>query len=324
MPQELVKESDNMQKQIVKIIKEKAIFLVLIAMVLFFSIVTRTFLTVDNLFNVARQVSMLGIASIGMTFVILLGGIDLSTGSIITFVNIITAYMMVNMGMNMWPAILLTLAMCTLIGLFNGFAVATFHMPPLIVTFATQTIFAGVAYMISGGMPISGLPETFAVIGQGYMGVVPVPVIIMIFAFAVGGVILNKTYFGRYFYALGGNEEAAELSGIKVKNIKMLVFALSGLFGGIAGIVMLSRTNSGQATAGRGYEFDVITAVVLGGVSLSGGSGKMLNVVAGVLILGVLSNGMVLMNVSSYAQMVIKGIILLLAVGFDCVQKKGL
>lgn len=313
-----------MQKQVIEEIKEKAIFLVLVVMIIFFSIVTKTFLTVDNLFNVARQVSMLGIASIGMTFVILLGGIDLSTGSVITFVNIITAYMMVKMGMNMWPAIFITLLVCVLIGLFNGFAVATFQMPSLIVTFATQTIFAGLAYMISGGMPISGLPEAFAMIGQGYLGVVPVPVIIMIIAFIVGGVILNKTYFGRYFYALGGNEEAAKLSGIRVKGIKMLVFALSGLFGGIAGVVMLSRTNSGQATAGRGYEFDVITAVVLGGVSLSGGSGKILNVVAGVLILGVLSNGMVLMNVSSYAQMVIKGIILLLAVGFDCVQKKGI
>ncbi len=313
-----------MQKQMIEVIKDKAIFLVLAVMIIFFSLVTKTFLTLDNLFNVARQVSMLGIASIGMTFVILLGGIDLSTGSVITFVNIVTAYMMVKMDISMWPAILLTLMMCILIGLFNGFAVATFNMPALIVTFATQTIFAGVAYMISGGMPISGLPEEFAVIGQGYVGVVPIPVLIMIVAFVLGGVILNKTYFGRYFYALGGNEEAAKLSGIRVKAIKMLVFALSGLFGGIAGIVMLSRTNSGQATAGRGYEFDVITAVVLGGVSLSGGSGRMLNVVAGVLILGVLSNGMVLMNVSSYAQMVIKGIILLLAVGFDCVQKKGI
>lgn len=313
-----------MQKQMIEVIKDKAIFLVLAVMIIFFSLVTKTFLTLDNLFNVARQVSMLGIASIGMTFVILLGGIDLSTGSIITFVNIVTAYMMVKMDISMWPAILLTLMMCILIGLFNGFAVATFNMPALIVTFAIQTIFAGVAYMISGGMPISGLPEEFAVIGQGYVGVVPIPVLIMIVAFVLGGVILNKTYFGRYFYALGGNEEAAKLSGIRVKAIKMLVFALSGLFGGIAGIVMLSRTNSGQATAGRGYEFDVITAVVLGGVSLSGGSGRMLNVVAGVLILGVLSNGMVLMNVSSYAQMVIKGIILLLAVGFDCVQKKGI
>ena len=313
-----------MQKQMIEVIKDKAIFLVLAVMIIFFSLVTKTFLTLDNLFNVARQVSMLGIASIGMIFVILLGGIDLSTGSIITFVNIVTAYMMVKMDISMWPAILLTLMMCILIGVFNGFAVATFNMPALIVTFATQTIFAGVAYMISGGMPISGLPEEFAVIGQGYVGVVPIPVLIMIVAFVLGGVILNKTYFGRYFYALGGNEEAAKLSGIRVKAIKMLVFALSGLFGGIAGIVMLSRTNSGQATAGRGYEFDVITAVVLGGVSLSGGSGRMLNVVAGVLILGVLSNGMVLMNVSYYAQMVIKGIILLLAVGFDCVQKKGI
>ena len=194
-----------MQKQMIEVIKDKAIFLVLAVMIIFFSLVTKTFLTLDNLFNVARQVSMLGIASIGMTFVILLGGIDLSTGSIITFVNIVTAYMMVKMDISMWPAILLTLMMCILIGLFNGFAVATFNMPALIVTFATQTIFAGVAYMISGGMPISGLPEEFAVIGQGYVGVVPIPVLIMIVAFVLGGVILNKTYFGRYFYALGGN-----------------------------------------------------------------------------------------------------------------------
>ena len=148
-----------MQKQMIEVIKDKAIFLVLAVMIIFFSLVTKTFLTLDNLFNVARQVSMLGIASIGMIFVILLGGIDLSTGSIITFVNIVTAYMMVKMDISMWPAILLTLMMCILIGLFNGFAVATFNMPALIVTFATQTIFAGVAYMISGGMPISGLPE---------------------------------------------------------------------------------------------------------------------------------------------------------------------
>lgn len=161
-------------------------------------------------------------------------------------------------------------------------------------------------------------------LGQGYVGPIPIPVILMVICFAIGAFILIKTYFGRYFYALGGNEEAAELSGIHVKKVKCLVYSLSGLFAGIAGLVMLARANTGQPNAGVGYEFDVITCVVLGGVSVNGGSGKISNVIAGVLIIGVLSNGMVLLNVSSYMQMVIKGIILLLAVGSDCIQQQNL
>lgn len=309
------------KSSIEKLLKEKAIYIVLLAIILFFTAATDTFFSVNNLMNIVRQVSMLGIASVGMTFVILLGGIDLSTGSIITFVNIFMAYMMVNMEMNMWLAGIIILVLSTLIGLLNGIEVAVFKIPALIATFATQTIFAGIAYLISGGMPISGFPEKFAVIGQGYVGIVPVPVIIMVVVFAVGSFILNKSYFGRYFYALGGNEDATKLSGIRVKRVKMLVYSLSGFFAGLAGIVMLSRTNSGQATSGKGFEFEVITAVVLGGVSVSGGSGKISNVIGGALIMGVLSNGMVLMDVSSYMQMVIKGIILVLAVGFDCWQK---
>ena len=269
-----------------------------------------------------RQVSMYGIASIGMTFVILLGGIDLATGSIITFVNIICAYFMVHNGMNMYVAILLSLVLATLIGALNGFMVSTVGMPALIATFATQTIFKGFAYIICGGTPINGFTVDFKIIGQGYVGPIPVPVIIMIICFALGSFILNKTYFGRYFYAVGGNEEAAKLSGIRVGRVKYLVYSLSGLFAGLAGIVMLSRTNSAQATAGDGYEFDVITCVVLGGVSVTGGYGKLSNVVAGVLIIGALTNGMVLMNVSSYVQLVVKGLVLAFAVGFDCIQKK--
>ena len=259
-----------------------------------------------------------------MTYVILLGGIDLATGSIISFVNIVAAYFMVNMGLHPIIAIIGSLIISFLIGLLNGVIIAEVGMPPLIVTFASQTIFAGLAYIICKGTPISRFPESFLTIGQGYVGPVPVPVIIMIICFAIGSFILTKTYFGRYFYAIGGNEEAAVLSGIQVKMVKYMVYALSGLFAGIAGLVMLARANTGQPNAGLGYEFDVITCVVLGGVSVNGGSGKMSNVIAGVLIIGVLSNGMVLLNVSSYMQMVIKGIILLLAVGSDCIQQKNL
>lgn len=310
--------------KIVKIIKERPIYVALIALFIVFSCLSRDFLTPTNLLNVARQIAVLGVASVGMTYVILIGGIDLSTGSVITFVNIIAAYLMVHSGMNMWLAILVSLIASTAIGFLNGWLVANVNIPSLIVTFASQTIFEGLAYIISNGMPIFGFPKGFATIGQGYLGFIPVPVIIMIAVFLIGGFILNKTYFGRYFYALGGNETASQMAGIRVKRVKYLIFALSGFFAGVAGIIMLSRTNSGQPTAGKGYEFQVITAVALGGVSLAGGSGKLSNVVAGVLIMGILKNGMVLLNVSEYVQMVVVGIILLLAVGFDCIQKRKL
>ena len=311
-------------KNLMIVLKRRAIWVFLLLMIVFFSVMSGNFLTMRNLLNVVKQVSIYGIASVGMTYVILLGGIDLATGSIISFINILAAYLMVNMGWNPILAVICSLVASTVIGFLNGIIIAEIKMPALIVTFASQTIFAGIAYIICNGTPISRFPESFLVIGQGYVGPIPVPVIIMIICFAVGAFILVKTYFGRYFYALGGNEEAAELSGIHVKKVKCLVYSLSGLFAGIAGLVMLARANTGQPNAGVGYELDVITCVVLGGVSVNGGSGKISNVIAGVLIIGVLSNGMVLLNISSYMQMVIKGIILLLAVGSDCIQQQNL
>lgn len=311
-------------KNISQIIKERAIYTFLILMIIFFAIASPNFLTAKNLINVTKQVSIFGVASVGMTFVILLGGIDLATGSIISFVNIVCAFFMVNMGMNPVLAVILAVLISTLCGFINGVVIAEIGITPLIATFASQTILSGLAYILCNGRPISRFTDGFLTIGQGSIGPIPIPILIMMVCFALGVFILNKSYFGRYFYALGGNMEAAELSGIPVKKITCLVYSLSGLFAGIAGIVMLSRANTGQPNAGLGYEFDVITCVALGGVSLSGGSGKMSNVIAGVLIIGVLSNGMVLMNISSYMQLVIKGVILLLAVGSDCIQRKRL
>lgn len=311
-------------KKVTNLLKSRAIWVFLILMIIFFTVVSENFFTSRNLLNIGRQVAIYGIASIGMTYVILLGGIDLATGSIISLVNIIAAYIMVNMGLSPVIAVIASLVASTLIGLLNGVIIAEVRMPALIVTFASQTIFAGLAFIICGGVPISRFPDSFLFLGQGYVGPIPFPIILMVLCFAIGAFILDKTYFGRYFYALGGNEEAAELSGIRVKRIKYLVYALSGFFAGIAGLVMLARANTGQPNGGEGYEFDVITCVVLGGVSVNGGSGKMSNVVAGVLIIGILSNGMVLMNISSYTQMIVKGVILLLAVGSDCIQQMRL
>ena len=308
--------------KVLNAIKANAIWVVLLVLVIVFTIANPRFITPNNIMLLLRAVSMFGIASIGMTFVILLGDIDLSIGTIISFVNIFCAYLMVNMGVNMWLAIFLTMAASVAIGLLNGFMVSTVGMPALIATFAVQTSFSGLTYILCGGLPINGFDERFKIFGQGKIGIVPVPVLIMIGCFALGSFILNKSYFGRYFYAVGGNVEAAKLSGIRVGRVKYLVFALSGFFAGLAGIVMLSRTNSGMANAGLGFEFDVITCVVLGGVSVSGGYGRMSGVVAGTFIIGALQNGMVLMNINQYMQMVIMGIVLALAVGFDCMQQK--
>ena len=223
-------------------LKSNAIWLVFIIEVIIFAIASGgTFIGPNNIINIARQVSYYGIASIGMTFVILIAGIDLSIGSIITIVNVVCAYLMVNMGVNMWIAVIISLALATLIGVLNGGMVASIGIPALIATFASQTIFEGVAYLISGGRPISGYDSNFGIFGRWALGPVPICAIIMVACFAIGSFILNKSFFGRYFYAIGGNEEAAELSGIRVNRIKYLIYALSGLFAGLAGIVLLSR-----------------------------------------------------------------------------------
>jgi len=304
-----------------ELLRKYGIFVVLMILIIFFSVASENFLNANNLLIIARQVSMLGIAAVGMCFVLLLGGIDLSIGSQITLVNIVAAWLMVNGKVSPLLASLAAIALSTSIGFINGFIIAKIKMPPIIVTLSTMTMVEGIAYIICGGQPIFGFPKSFSVIGQGYIGIIPIPVIVMVIIMSLGAVILNLTYFGRYFYAVGGNEEAANLSGINVVHVKYLVYTLSGLFAGIAGIVLLSRTNSGQVLSGKGFEFDALTACVLGGVSVNGGYGKISNVVAGILILGVLSNGMVLLNASQYTQMVIKGAVLLFAVGFDTIQR---
>lgn len=303
-------------------INEYAIYIVLILLFIFFSIATPAFLNANNLINVIRQISMLGIASVGMTFALLVGGIDLSIGSQMSMVAVICSIMMTRGNINPWIASLLCIILTSLVGFFNGLIISKIKMPPLIVTLSSMIIIEGVAFIISKGIPIFGFPYGFSVLGQGYLGFIPIPVIIMTIILIIGSIILNKTYIGRFFYAIGGNEEASRLSGIQVDKIKCLAYTLSGLFAGIAGVLLLSRTNSGQPTMGKGFEFDVLTAVVLGGVSVNGGIGKISNVVSGILIIGVLNNGLVLMGMNTYVQAVVKGVVLLIAVAFDFIQRK--
>jgi len=307
-----------------RIAKKNAIWLVLIVEIIIFTIANPAFIRPNNLLMILRQVAVYGVASVGMMFVILIAGIDLSAGSVITLVGITCAHLIVNLHLPWLAAVLIALIAATLVGVLNGFMVSTIGIPAIIATFASQTIFEGLAFLLSSGMPIP-LERNTAIDFFGRWNVakiVPICAIIMLICFFIGWFILTKTYFGRYFYAIGGNEDAAELSGIRVGRMKYLIYALSGFFAGLAGIIMLSRTGSAQNTAGKGLEFDFITCVVLGGVSVNGGVGSMVGVVAGVLIIGSLTNGMVLMNVNTYTQMIVKGVVLAIAVGFDCISKK--
>lgn len=312
----------NNEKSIHTFIAEYAIIIIFIVLFAAMSIFAPNFLTGGNIANVLRQVSINGICAIGMTFVILTGGIDLSVGAIIAVSGVLTAMMMTG-GTNPVLASLISLVLCTLIGFLTGLMISHIGIPPMVATMGTMTSLRGMAYLITGGTPVFGFDDRYAVIGQGYVGVVPIPVIILAVSFAVGIFFLSKTRYSRYIYGVGGNEEVTRLSGINVHRVKAFVYAVSGFCSALAGLVMLGRLNSGQPRAGESYEMDVITAVVLGGVSLTGGVGKISHVVFGVLIIGVLTNGMTMMAVDDYWQRVVKGIVLLLAVGFDrFIQKR--
>lgn len=306
-----------------KMLAEYAIIVIFVVLFVVMSIFAPNFFTGNNMVNILRQVSISGICAVGMTFVMLTGGIDLSVGAILGVSGVLTAMMMLN-GVPSILASLISLAFGTVIGGATGAIIHYIEIPPMIATLGTMTSLRGLAYLITGGTPVFGFDESYSQIGQGHIGIVPIPVIILAVVYAIGIFVLSRTKFSRYVYGIGGNQEVARLSGIKVARIKIAVYAISGFCSALAGLVMLGRVNSGQPRAGESYEMDVITAVVLGGVSLNGGTGKLSHVIFGVLIIGVLTNGMTMMAVDDYWQRVVKGLILLLAVSFDhYIQKRN-
>lgn len=292
------------------------IYLALLLLVAFFTITSDVFLTSANLLNVLRQVSIIGICAVGLTFVLLTGGIDLSVGSIIG-VSGMTCATLVAAGFPVMLAVAAALAFGLLAGLLAGLIINEAGIPPLITTLGLMTTLRGLSYISGGGLPVYGVPDGLKALGQGYVLGIPVPVILMAITLAVGHIVLTHTRFGREVYGVGGNEEAARLSGVSVKALKYKVYALSGTLAAFAGIVLMARVNSGQPKGGEGYELDIITAVVLGGVSIFGGVGRLSGVLAGVLIMGVLANGMILLNIQEYVQWVVKGAVLLAAVALD-------
>lgn len=298
-------------------------FIALVLVSVGLAVLSPDFLTVANLLNVMRQVSINALIAFGMTLVILLGGIDLSVGSILALSSVGIATL-IQSGVDPLLATLLGVIGGGVMGLLNGLVVSKGKVAPFIATLASMTILRGLALVVSGGSPITGFnSDLFSMLGGGYVaGLIPIPVVWMLIMFGLFAFLLKKTVFGRHVYATGGNEEAARLSGVKVDQIKLWVYTVSGAMSAMAGVVLTSRLNSAQPTAGSGYELDAIAAVVLGGTSLTGGRGWIFGTLMGALLIGVLNNGLNLLGVSSFYQQVIKGVVILLAVLIDRSGKK--
>ncbi len=293
---------------------------VLICLVL--SLVTPRFLTVSNLLIILTQVSINALLAFGVTFVIITGGIDLSLGSVVAVTGVVAASFAHPDTYPVAVPVFAGLLTGLLFGAFNGFVITRSHVPPFIVTLGTMTIGRGLALILSQGRPISNLSDQFNFIGGGQFLGIPMPILILLVAFVICSVVLRKTVLGRYMYAVGGNEQAARASGIRSNSVKMAVYSLSGGLAALAGIVLTARITTGQPNAGAGFELDAIAAAIIGGTSTSGGTGTIAGTLIGALLIGVISNGLDLLNVSSYYQQVVMGVIIVGAVVLDSLGRK--
>jgi ribose transport system permease protein len=301
--------------------RETGALIALLVMSIALSFISNFFFTFSNMINIARQVSLNAIIAVGMTLVLLTGGIDLSVGSVVALSGTIASGLMVN-GVNMWAAILAGILIGGVAGFINGLTITKLNVPPIITTLAMMTAARGIALVYTNGYPIANLPDSFIFLGRGYLGPIPVPVIIMLIIYILGYILLTQMRVGRYIYGLGGNEEAVHLSGINVTRIKIVVYTFCGVASAISGLILASRLSSGQPLAGSGFEMDAIAAVIIGGASITGGEGTMIGTLIGALIINVLNNGLNLMNVNPYSQQIVKGVILAAAVAIRTYKAK--
>lgn len=305
----------------VKSARELLLVGVVILLGIIWTIMNPQFLSGNNLSNILRQASYTAIAAVGMTMVIIIGEIDLSAGSLVCASGLVGAIVCKNTG-SVILAILGALVVGVVVGAINGTLCAVGKLPGFIASLASMTILRGLAYIVTGGNSVVWKNERFTMIGTGYIGVIPIPVIIMAIVIILGIVVTTKLRFGRYIYAVGGNSEASRWSGIEVKKVKILVYIIMGVLTSIAGLIITARLGSGQPSAGTGFEMDCITAAVVGGTSMSGGRGKVIGTIVGVLLLTVLTNGMTLVGINTYWQQVLKGVIIVISVLADTRGKK--
>lgn len=306
-----------------EVFKKHGIICVFLLLCLVLFLATPNFLTSRNIVNVLRQISINGMLSLGMTFVILTGGIDLSVGSILAFSGVVAASLATQTtgSVHSLPVIILFAILAgVVIGALNGIVISVLKVPSFVVTLGMLSVARGVTYIYTDGTPIPQLNETFLFIGRGTVLGVPIPVILFFIAYILLYVLLYTTRYGRYVYAVGGNEKSAWVSGINVKKILFSVYVISGVLAAIGGIIITARTTAGLPQVGQSYELDAIAAVVIGGTNLRGGRGKLSGTLFGVLIIGVINNGLNLLGVSSYYQQVIKGLIIILAVWLDSLR----
>jgi ribose/xylose/arabinose/galactoside ABC-type transport system permease subunit len=311
---------------IVAKLRNQAVWLMLAGVVIIFALGIPNFASSGNFITILRQVSNIGILAVGMTFVLIAGGIDLSIGSLIPLSGVTAALLMttseVGLGLNPVIACLAGIAVGGIIGLANGVLITYTRMPPLIMTLGMSYVCRGLGFIITKGYPVYGLPPSIKILGQGYvLKVVPVCVLIMVAVIIIGAIIMNRTQLGRQFYAIGGNEEAARLSGINVKKARIISYIICGVLASVSGIVMMSRINSGQPLSGNGMEMDALIACVVGGISVMGGEGKATGMIGGMLVMGVLANGLAVAGTNEYLQQVVKGGVLVVVVAVDSLSR---
>jgi inositol transport system permease protein len=303
--------------------------LILVVIVVLATLFVPNFIKPQNLLNVLLQNAVVAMLAFGASFVILLGHTNVAYGSELAFIGCIDCLVMIQLQQSMSPAVAAILALLVsivvgaILGLINGYIITKFDIPAFIMTLAVTTIARGGALLLTNGTPVAGMDDAFNWFGQGYIGPIPTSVVIMIVLFIIAWVLMNKTRFGRHVYAVGGNRNAAEASGISATGVNRKVFLLDGIFTGIAALVFMARQASGTPAGGVSYEFDAITAVVVGGTSLAGGSGNVSGTILGAFIVGIINNVQNLLHINTYWQQVVKGIVILLAVIIDVVTKRA-
>jgi ribose transport system permease protein len=314
--------NQGLGKLLLDLLRRFSVVVIFLGLVLIFGAISGDFLTPSNLLNVARQTSIVAIVSVGMTFTILTAGIDLSVGSLVAVTGALAAMASARWGMPVPVAILVGMASGAVAGGISGLLVAKGGLPPFVATLAMMAAARGATLVITDARPITGVTKAFRDFGNGFLLGVPIPVWVLIMVAVLAWWVLAYTRFGRYVYALGGNEETAKLAGINVDRIKILVYVISGALSGLAGMILAARLNSAQPTAGIAMELDAIAAVVLGGTSLAGGAGGVGGSVIGALIMGTLANGLNLAEVPSYIQKLIQGAVIVLAVVLDVTTRR--
>jgi sugar transport system permease protein len=321
----------NISERVKSVVSQSILEIILVLFCVFLAFTASGFLTTDNLLNVLRNVSMQGVIAFGMTMVIISGEIDLSVGSAVAFAGCMTAFLtqkfvggwlLLPLPLAIALAILVTLAVGFTLGTFTGFMRNRYQVPSFITTLALMTALSGVAELITNGFPLTPFPAWYNFIGGGYLLGIPFPALLFLLTFAVLQFLMNYTSFGRSVYAVGGNAEAARLSGINVRRVKTMVFGITSFLAALSGVMVSSEIMSGTATTAKGWELDVIAAVIIGGTSFMGGVGRIWGTMIGVVFLGVIMNGMTLLNVSEYWQHVVRGAIILVAVLLNLLQKE--